>query len=169
MKMKTPSPITAHTSIRNLQSALRIPHSAFRYWLPPLLWMVAIFLFSTDYFSANNTNGLTVRLLLWFNPAMSIEHLRLGHYLIRKAAHLTVYAILALLLLRAFRAGSALRWDWRWALYAFFIVSLDALLDEYHQSFTQARSGSPYDSLIDMTGGSIALLGAWLVSQWRKA
>ena len=162
MTMKIPSPIPGNTSIRN-------PQSAIRYWLPPLLWMVAIFFFSTDYFSANNTNGLTVRILLWFDPQMSIEHLRQGHYLVRKAAHLTVYAILALLLLRAFRAGSLRRWDWRRALYAFFIVSIYALLDEYHQTFTQSRSGSPDDSFIDMTGGSIALLGAWLWSMWRKA
>jgi VanZ family protein len=42
-----------------------------------------------------------------------------------------------------------------------------ALLDEYHQSFVPSRTGSVYDSLIDATGGLVALLfvRAWKLRQ----
>jgi VanZ family protein len=39
------------------------------------------------------------------------------------------------------------------------LVVLHALMDEYHQSFTQSRSGSLYDSGIDVAGGLIGLIG----------
>ena len=86
------------------------------------------------------------------------------HFLVRKAGHFTVYAVLAFLLIRAFRTGSAQRWHWQWALYSFFIVGIYALLDEYHQTFTTSRTGSIYDSLIDLTGGACMLFVLWLLS-----
>ncbi|HZS05731.1 MAG TPA: VanZ family protein [Blastocatellia bacterium] len=137
------------------------------YWLPPLVWMGAIFVFSTDLFSARNTGGMLVTVLHWLFPEMAFSRIEQIHFLVRKGAHLTAYAILALLLVRAFRAGSAVRWDWRRALYTFFIIGVYALTDEYHQSFTRLRSASPYDSLIDITGGTIALLCLWIVRRWQ--
>lgn len=134
------------------------------YWLPPFLWMAAIFVFSTDLFSAGNTGGLVTRLMLWIYPTISEEELRTAHFLIRKAGHFTVYAVLAFLLLRAFRAGSGQRWRRQWALYSFFIVGIYALLDEYHQTFTTSRTGSIYDSMIDLTGGACMLFVLWLLS-----
>ncbi len=139
------------------------------YWLPPILWMGAIFFFSTDVFSASNTGGLIETVSRWLYPALTLEQLGWVHFLVRKAAHLTVYAILALLVLRAFRAGSPVRWKRSRVIYTFFVVSIYALLDEYHQTFTSLRSGTPYDSFIDMTGGAIALFASWLVSRRRRA
>jgi VanZ family protein len=134
------------------------------YWLPPFLWMTAIFIFSTDLFSSGNTGGLVARIIRWLYPAISEANLQTAHFLVRKAGHFTVYAVLALLLIRAFRAATELRWRWHWALYSFFIVGIYALLDEYHQSFTLSRTGSIYDSLIDLTGGASMLLVLWLWS-----
>ncbi|HWQ34581.1 MAG TPA: VanZ family protein [Blastocatellia bacterium] len=139
------------------------------YWLPPILWMAAIFGFSTDYFSAGHTGGIVESLLRWLSPQISPEQIQTANLIVRKGAHLTVYAILALLLMRAFRAGSSVRWTRRWALFSFFIVSIYALLDEYHQTFTSLRTGTPYDSLIDMTGGALALFGWWLASRRPQA
>jgi VanZ family protein len=132
------------------------------YWLPPVLWMAAIFIFSTDLFSFGNTGGIVAKIILWITPTISDEHLQTAHFLVRKAGHFTVYAVLALLLMRAFRAGG--EWRWQWALYSFFIVGIYALLDEYHQSFTISRTGSVYDSLIDLTGGACMLFVLWLRS-----
>ncbi len=134
------------------------------YWLPPFLWMAAIFIFSTDLFSAGNTGGTVAKLLLWLYPTISDEELQTVHFLIRKAGHFTVYAVLAFLLIRAFRAGATVRWRRQWALYAFFIVGIYALLDEYHQTFTTSRTGSLYDSMIDLTGGACMLFVLWLLS-----
>jgi VanZ family protein len=38
------------------------------------------------------------------------------------------------------------------------LVVVYALIDEYHQSFVPSRTGTIYDSLIDMAGGLTALL-----------
>src|SRR3954468_921157 len=73
---------------------------------PLLVWMVLIFLFSTGGLSASNTSRIIRPLLLWLFPDIGEERLNLAHFIVRKAAHLTEYAVLALLAARAFK-GSA--------------------------------------------------------------
>ena len=144
-------------------AALRTPHSALFYFAPPLLWMAAMFYFSTDSFSATNT-GSRLEWLLSFLPfQISTSAIEWIHFLIRKAGHFIEYGLLALLWLRAFRSGDARRWQWRWALWAFAVIAAWALLDEWHQSFTASRTGSIYDSLLDMSGGATALSLWWLM------
>jgi VanZ family protein len=149
------------SKIQNLKSKIS-------YWLPPLLWMVAIYSFSTDTFSADHTGSR----LLWFlrlvYPAITQYQYEWVHFLTRKAAHFTEYAILAWLWWRAFRGGSPVKWQWRWAWQAFAIVAVWALLDEWHQTFTASRTGSPFDSLLDMSGGLTALLAIWRVQRRRS-
>ena len=43
------------------------------------------------------------------------------------------------------------------------LIVLHALLDEYHQSFVPSRTGSLYDSGIDIAGGLIGLIGFCLL------
>ena len=50
-------------------------------------------------------------------------------------------------------------------LFAGLLVTIYALSDELHQRFVPARTGSIYDSLIDITGGLIALS---LLAAWRR-
>ena len=123
--------------------------------------MALIFWFSTDDFSADNT-GSVLDLLLGrlFTP----ETLAVIHFLARKAAHFFAYAVLALLLLRAFRGRERERWRGRWAISALLVLALYAVLDEYHQSRTARRTASVADSLLDICGGASALAAAWL---WR--
>jgi VanZ family protein len=42
-------------------------------------------------------------------------------------------------------------------------------VDEYHQSFLPSRTGTIYDSLLDMTGGAVALtcLALWFAVRRR--
>jgi len=42
------------------------------------------------------------------------------------------------------------------------LVAVYAVLDEYHQAFTQYRTGSVSDSVLDMAGGLLALTLLWL-------
>ena len=49
---------------------------------------------------------------------------------------------------------------------ALFLVALVATADEARQAFSTARSGSPYDVLIDVAGGAVAI-AALLVISWR--
>ncbi len=160
---RPPVEVVMSENISRLPNSLPFMRKLFQ-WLPPFLWMAAIFVFSTDLFSSGNTGGILAKIVLWLAPTISDEGLQTIHFLVRKAGHFTVYAGLAFLLIRAFRIGSAQRWHWHWALYSFLIVGIYALLDEYHQSFTTSRTGSIYDSLIDLTGGAFMLLVLWLLS-----
>ncbi len=72
-----------------------------RYWLPLLVWLGVIFFGSTDLMSAEHTSRFIVPFLRWLKSDISIETLASIHFVIRKCAHLSEYAILALLLLRA--------------------------------------------------------------------
>ena len=120
--------------------------------------MAAIFFFSTDNFSGRNTGSILFTIFHAILPSLTEEQFHPWHILIRKAGHFTEYGLLALLLFRAFRRGSAERWRLRWALWALGIVVGYALSDEYHQSFTATRGASIYDSMIDSAGGATALL-----------
>jgi VanZ family protein len=136
-----------------------------RYWLPPLLWMAVMFGLSTDTFAAEHTGEVLWHVLSGLAPHVTSEQYALLHVLTRKAAHLTEYAILACLLLRAFRAAAAGAWHWRWATLSLLLVAIYAGLDEYHQTYTQSRTGAVSDSLLDIAGGLLALTFLWL--HWR--
>lgn len=140
----------------------KIQHSKLFYWLPPLTWMAAIFFFSTDSFSGENTGSLLFDMVHWVFPGLTYEQFRPIHFLIRKAAHFTEYGLLALMLFRAFRCGNPIRWQNRWGISAWLVIVAYALLDEYHQSFVPSRTASINDSLVDISGGTVALLALWL-------
>lgn len=137
---------------------------------PVGVWMLVIYIASTGNLSASNTSRIIGPVLLWLFPDITPEGLALAQLVMRKTAHLTEYAILALLVARAFLSSSNETLRRFWHVSAFFLVASYALLDEYHQSFVQSRRGTIYDSLIDMTGGALALLalGAWRSRRSRR-
>ncbi|MBD0369366.1 MAG: VanZ family protein [Pyrinomonadaceae bacterium] len=130
---------------------------AWRYG-PLLAWMVFIFFASTAQLSASNTSRIIRPLLIWLFPGISEEKLAFAHLIVRKLAHLTEYAILGLLSARAFAGSSRHSLRRRWFLFSLLLVIVYALADEFHQSFIPERTGSVYDSFIDIAGGLIALL-----------
>lgn len=125
---------------------------------PLLIWLVFIFLASTGEFSAANTSRLVRPLLLWLFPNLSEDRLAAAHFLTRKAAHFTEYAVLALLARRAFISSSQAFIQRYWFQLGFLLVIVYALLDEFHQSFVATRTASIYDSAIDIAGGLTVLL-----------
>jgi VanZ family protein len=126
----------------------------------PLIVCVGLISFaSSNEFSAANTSRVVGPLLLWLFPNMSEESLRLTHFLVRKAAHLTEYAVLGWLAARAFAGSSREFLRQRWFIAGLTLIVLQALLDEYHQSFVPSRTGSLYDSAIDVAGGLVGLIG----------
>jgi VanZ family protein len=137
---------------------------AWRY-LPLLVWMALIFFFSTGELSAGNTSRIVRPVLLWLFPDISEERIAVAHFFVRKAAHFSEYAVLALLAARAFKTSSRALLRRRWLISAFVLVAFYALSDELHQTFVPVRTGSIYDSFIDMSGGLTALLLLWL---WRR-
>jgi VanZ family protein len=100
-------------------------------WLPVVVWAGVIFAFS------------------------SVPHLSTGlgtwDTILRKAAHITEYAVLGALLYRAFRREAP-------ALAAGIAY---AASDELHQHFVRGRHASPVDVAIDALGLTIGMF-VWL-------
>jgi VanZ family protein len=133
------------------------PHHRLSRYGPLVLWATLIFIGSSNVLSATHTSVL-LRPVVWLFPHASEATLAVVHFLIRKAGHLTEYAILALLAARAFRTSSRelLRARWFW-ISLLFVVAY-SLSDEFHQSFVPSRTASIYDSMIDTLGGLTALV-----------
>jgi VanZ family protein len=127
-------------------------------YVPLIVWLLLISVASSDTFSANNTSLIIGPLILWLFPNTSPETLAVVHFITRKIAHFTEYAILAYLAARAFRTSTRPAISERWFLICATLIVVYALLDEFHQSFVPSRTSSFYDSLIDMAGGLTALL-----------
>jgi VanZ family protein len=96
-------------------------------WLPVLAWAGVIFALSS-------VPSLSPGLGLW-------------DLVLRKAAHVTEYAILGALLLRALERE----------LPAFAIAVAYAVTDEIHQHFVRGRHASPVDVAIDAAGIAVGI------------
>jgi VanZ family protein len=141
------------------------PGPLWRY-APLVIWLAAIFLASSDGLSGSNTTLIIAPFLRWLFPHISSQSIDVVHLLIRKAAHFSEYAILALLAVRAFSGSSHSFLRQRWFAASLAVIILYALSDEYHQSFVPSRTASIYDSLVDIAGGLTALL---LIALWKTS
>lgn len=143
-----------------------------KYWLPVLAWMVLIYSASGDRKSAQHSSRLIEPLVRWLFPHLAHDTVWLLVLVVRKCAHLTEYAILALLLWWAWRASSsqqgARAWSWRLARNTWLVVVLYAASDELHQWFVPDRQASGWDVLIDASGAAAGLVGLWALGRWRK-
>jgi VanZ family protein len=110
-------------------------------WLPVLVWAGVIFAFSAT-------------------PNLRVAQSADVDFVVRKAGHMFVFGVLAVLIWRAL-AYSAVRraMVWSWVLTAGYAAS-----DEFHQSFTAGRHPSPVDAGIDSVGALLFLvaLALWL-------
>jgi len=131
----------------------------FEYQLPVLVWLMLIFLFSTDAFSAKETSSIIVPVLTYLFPAFSPEQIDFWHLAIRKFGHVTEYFILAVLAYRCFKYEQTDLIDTRVKTITF--VFLAALSDEGHQWFTASRGASIVDVGYDCLGAVWAL---WLIT-----
>ena len=136
------------------------PSMGTRVWryAPLVSWMLFIYVASTGEFSADNTSRIVRPLLLWLFPQISEERIAALHFLIRKVAHFTEYAVLGFLAARAFIGSSHRVLSQNSITAGTVLVVAYALLDEFHQSFVSARTASLFDSLIDIAGGLFALI-----------
>lgn len=117
---------------------LTTPRSTLRAWLPVVVWAAVIFGFSSIPSLSSGLGGWDLAL--------------------RKLAHLTEYAILGALLLRATRRP--------WL--ALVLAALYAVSDEVHQHFVEGRHAAPLDVAID-TVGALAGILAWRALAARRA
>jgi VanZ family protein len=142
-----------------------------KYWLPALIWLALIFSASSDSHSYEHSSFFVEPFLHWLFPQMPEAQVKEIHHLIRKCAHLTEYAVLALLLWRAVRRpvkNDPRPWIWAEAGLALAIVFLFAASDEFHQIFVSMRTALVSDVFIDTAGGAAGLLALWILGRWRK-
>ena len=133
--------------------------SFLKYWFPLLMWLGVIFVGSTNLMSAEHTSRFVVPFLLWLKPGMSPQTIWVILVVMRKCAHVTEYAVLALLLWRALRSVPILGTK---TLLVFGAVVLGCALfaasDEFHQTFFKLRTPSVRDVLLDTAGAILGLL-----------
>ena len=131
-------------------------------WVWVAAWMGIIFFLSTDLFSGPQTSRVIGPFLKWFVPDISDETIRDVQLVVRKVAHVIEYAILSILSCRAL-AKHTTPLPWAVLGQAVLIASAYAVLDEWHQSWTAERFGSPLDVAIDSVGATVgAAFFAWL-------
>ncbi len=139
---------------------------ALKSWAPAILWAVVIWLLSTAAFSDEGTLRYILPVLKWLFPHADHGALVTIHHYIRKSAHFVEYFIFGLLALRGIR-GERHGWKLKWALAAVAIAASYAALDEIHQAFEPGRGPSAYDSLLDTSGATTALLLAGVHARWQ--
>jgi VanZ family protein len=112
--------------------------TGFRAWAPVVIWAAVIFAFSS-------IPSLSTGLGTW-------------DLVLRKIAHLTEYAVLGSLLVRAIVRPSL----------AILLGALYAASDEFHQHFVRGRHAAWYDVVIDTVGVTIGVV-AWRAGSRRRA
>src|SRR5215204_1177284 len=111
-------------------------------YAPLVLWLAFIFFASSNSFSASNTSRFIGPLVLWLFPNTSPGTLTTIHFVVRKLAHFSEYALLGLFAARAFRASPNLTIHRYWFVISVALIVIYALLDEYHQSFVPTRTAA---------------------------
>ena len=117
--------------------------------------------------SSSNTSRILYP-ILHFLFGLDWERFHEWHFYIRKGGHVVGYAILCVLLFRAWRATlpamTAVRWTPRWAAIAIIGTAIVASLDEWHQSYIPSRTGRWQDVVIDTSAavGVQIILFFWL-------
>ena len=131
----------------------RLPHPAPAWrpllsaWVPVAGWAALIFAFSAqpDLTFVPDDAGLD--------------------FVVRKAGHMAVFGILALLIWRALAGTTALRRPWAWAIV---LTILYATSDELHQGLVAGRHASASDVAIDMLGVATAVAAIWFIRSRRS-
>ena len=90
-------------------------------------------------------------------------------FVLRKAAHMAVFGVLALLIWWAIETTTSWR---RAGLLALALALAYAVTDEFHQGLVAGRHASAVDVAIDAAGASIAVgLAGWVArrrKEWRR-
>jgi hypothetical protein len=133
--------------------------SFLKYWLPLVTWLGVMFVGSTNVMSAGHTSRYIVPFLLWLKPGMSPKTIWIILVVVRKCAHVTEYAILALLLWRALRSVPVFNTKMSILFGAVLLgCAAFAASDEFHQTFIKSRTPSGRDVLLDIAGALVGLL-----------
>lgn len=137
------------------------------HWIPAICVAVVISVFSTHYFSGQQTARLIIPILRWLFPSASPHLLRVMHVLIRKAAHVVEFGAFSVAVFHGIR-GDRYGWKLEWAVLTLLIAVGYAGLDEWHQSFVPLREARFRDVLIDSTGALLAQIFVWAYAMLHR-
>lgn len=138
-----------------------------RYWVPAIAVAILISLFSTHYFTSEQTWRVIYPILHWLFPFASHRMLYLMHVGIRKMAHVTEFGIFSIAVFHGVRADRS-GWRLDWAVLTLLIAVAYAGLDEWHQSFVPLREPRLRDVLIDSTGALLAQVLVWVYAKLHR-
>lgn len=136
------------------------------YLVLAVIWMIVIFNFSHQpaIISADQSGNLVEVLcnipIIGF-VANNISQLEMADFLIRKAAHMFSYFVLAVLWFMYMYDNS--KSVFNVSIYSFILTFVYACSDEFHQLFIQGRSGEIRDILVDSTGAIIGIAFIYII------
>ncbi|MDF2678620.1 MAG: phosphotransbutyrylase [Bacillota bacterium] len=135
-------------------------------WLPVILWMLIIFLFSSQPASDSDgfSRGFTSILIDIIGRILPIDVVTSTgadviakyNHIVRKLAHFTVYLILSILVANALENNK--KFNYKIFLYSLLICVFYAISDEFHQLFVSGRGCQIKDVLIDSIGSFMGLV-----------
>jgi VanZ family protein len=94
----------------------------------------------------------------WLSISILSRNLGLLNNLLRKSAHLTEYAVLAVFLYNALKPVGNPYWSRKAAFWALLASGSYSITDEFHQLFVAGRHASLFDCLMDTAGAILGLL-----------
>ena len=144
----------------NSKSSGAPPWLLLNYWIPAVAVAALISVFSTHYFTPEQTGRVIVPVLRWFLPHASPNLIRHLHFGIRKIAHVAEFGVFSVFVFRAIR-GPRIGWQLNWALITLLLATSYATLDEFHQRYVPLRHSSPKDIAIDALGALLAQIIVW--------
>lgn len=132
-------------------------------WIPAFILMIIIFLFSSKPVAESHDSSVSIaeRILSLYeditdrplDTELRVERLELVNHLVRKGAHFTEYALLAVAI--AFHFYVCKKRGLPLFLITIIISAFYASTDEFHQLFVEGRGGQVKDVILD-TAGAIA-------------
>ena len=105
-----------------------------KYFIPSFILMIIIFMFSQQ--TGNESSGLSSQIVLWIQTYL---HIPITELIVRKAAHMSEYAVLTL-----------------------------TFIYEFHQLFIGGRAGQFTDVLIDTCGALITIVIYYFYNYWKR-
>jgi VanZ family protein len=134
-------------------------------WCPPLLWGLAILVFSGDWGSSHRTFSLILWVLSRISD-LSAGQIVFVHGALRKLGHMLAYGVLTFLWFRSYQLHRPDRRLLCLFLAVFSSLAV-ALMDEGHQSLVRTRSGSIMDIGWDMAGAGLS--GGFILAFWKRS
>lgn len=133
-------------------------------WIAAIAWAAVLFYFSGQDGAESSELSLKVtKYVMRIFPSLPFE-LEQVHIFVRKTAHFCIFALEGFLLGLAMMKTLPERW--LGGVLATVSCAVVAVLNEYHQSFSEGRSCEVRDMIIDSSGALLGVLVGALLLYW---